>query len=57
MTKDTDRNSRTKPPDRPSTGDLVTEVSERFGVSAHSLDKWVTAIELDETVQQGAASV
>ena len=39
------------------TGDLVAEVSERLGVSAHSLYKWLTATKPDETDQQGAALV
>ena len=39
------------------TGDLVAEVSERLGVAAHSLYKWLTATKPDETDQQGAALV
>lgn len=32
----------------------VTEVSERLGVSAHSLHKWVKAVQPDKTEQEAA---
>ena len=38
-------------------GYSVTEVSERLGVSAHSLYKWVKAIKPDKTDEQAAALV
>ena len=36
-------------------GYSVAEVSERLGVSAHSLYKWVKAIKPDKTDEQAAA--
>ena len=38
-------------------GYSVTEVSERLGVSAHSLYKWVRAIKPDKTDEQAAALI
>ena len=38
-------------------GYSVAEVSERLGVSAHSLYKWVKAIKPDKTDEQAAALV
>ena len=38
-------------------GYAVTEVSERLGVSAHSLCKWVKAIKPDKTEEQAAALI
>lgn len=38
-------------------GYSVTEVSERLGVSAHSLYKWVKAVKPDKTEEQAAALV
>jgi len=38
-------------------GYSVTEVSERLGVSAHSLYKWVKAIKPDKTDEQAAALI
>jgi transposase len=35
----------------------VTDVSERLGVSAHSLYKWVKAVKPDKTEEQAAALV
>ena len=35
----------------------VAEVSERLGVSAHSLYKWVKAVKPDKTDEQAAALV
>jgi transposase len=35
----------------------VTEVSERLGVSAHSLYKWVKAVKPDKTEEQAAALI
>ena len=36
-------------------GYSVAEVSERLGVSAHSLYKWVKAVKPDKTDEQAAA--
>ena len=36
-------------------GYSVTEVSERLGVSAHSLYKWVKAVKQDKTEEQASA--
>lgn len=38
-------------------GYSVTEVSERLGVSAHSLYKWVKAIKPDKTEEHAAALI
>jgi transposase len=38
-------------------GYAVSEVSERLGVSAHSLYKWVKAIKPDKTEEQAAALI
>jgi transposase len=38
-------------------GYSVTEVSERLGVSAHSLYKWAKAIKPDKTDEQAAALI
>ena len=38
-------------------GYSVTEVSERLGVSAHSLYKWVKVVRPDKTDEQAAALV
>ena len=38
-------------------GHSVAEVSERLGVSAHSLYKWVKAIKPDKTNEQAAALI
>ena len=38
-------------------GYSVTEVSERLGVSAHSLYKWVKAVKPDKTDEQAAALI
>ena len=38
-------------------GHSVAEVSDRLGVSAHSLYKWVKAIKPDKTDEQAAALV
>lgn len=38
-------------------GYSVSEVSERLGVSAHSLDKWVKAVKPDKTDEQAAALI
>lgn len=38
-------------------GYSVTEVSERLGVSAHSLYKWVKAVKPDKTDEQVAALI
>ena len=38
-------------------GYSVPEVSERLGVSAHSLYKWVKAIKPDKTDEQAAALI
>jgi transposase len=38
-------------------GYSVAEVSERLGVSAHSLYKWVKAIKPDKTDEQAAALI
>ena len=38
-------------------GYSVAEVSERVGVSAHSLYKWVKAIKLDKTEEQASALI
>ncbi|MFT5138600.1 MAG: transposase-like protein [Lysobacterales bacterium] len=38
-------------------GYSVTEVSERLGVSAHSLYKWVKAVKPDKTEEQAAALI
>lgn len=38
-------------------GYSVADVSERLGVSAHSLYKWVKAVKPDETEEQAAALV
>jgi transposase len=38
-------------------GYSVTDVSERLGVSAHSLYKWVKAVKPDKTEEQAAALV
>ena len=38
-------------------GYSVAEVSERLGVSAHSLYKWVKAVKPDKTDEQAAALV
>ena len=38
-------------------GHSVTEISERLGVSAHSLYKWVKAIKPDKTNEQAAALI
>ena len=38
-------------------GYSVTEVAERLGVSAHSLYKWVKAVEPDKTDEQAAALI
>ena len=38
-------------------GYSVAEVSERLGVSAHSLYKWVKAIKPDQTDEQAAALI
>jgi transposase len=38
-------------------GYSVTDVSERLGVSAHSLYKWVKAIKPDKTDEQAAALI
>lgn len=35
-------------------GYSVTEVSQRLGVSSHSLYKWVKAVKVDRTDQQAA---
>jgi transposase len=35
-------------------GYSVTEVSERLGVSAHSLYKWVKAVKPDKTAEQAS---
>ena len=38
-------------------GYSVTDVSQRLGVSVHSLYKWVKAIKPDKTEQQAAALI
>ena len=38
-------------------GYCVTDVSERVGVSAHSLYKWVKAVKPDKTEEQAAALI
>lgn len=38
-------------------GYAVSEVSERLGVSAHSLYKWVKAVKPDKTEEQAAALI
>jgi transposase len=38
-------------------GYSVAEVSERLGVSAHSLYKWVKAVKPDKTGEQAAALI
>jgi len=38
-------------------GYSVTEVSERLGVSAHSLYKWVKAVKPDKTEEQASALI
>ena len=38
-------------------GHPVAQVAERLGVSAHSLYKWVKAIEPDKTDEQAAALI
>lgn len=38
-------------------GYCVAEVSERLGVSAHSLYKWIKAINPDKTDEQAAALI
>ena len=38
-------------------GYSVTEISERLGVSAHSLYKWVKAVKPDKTDEQAAALI
>ena len=38
-------------------GYSVTEISERLGVSPHSLYKWVKAIKPDKTEEQAAALI
>ena len=38
-------------------GYSVTDVSERLGVSAHSLCKWVEAIKPDKTEEQAATLI
>ncbi len=38
-------------------GHSVTDVSQRLGVSAHSLYKWVKAIKPDRTEEQAAALI
>ena len=38
-------------------GHSVAEVSERLGVSVHSLHKWVKAIKPDKTDEQAAALI
>ena len=38
-------------------GYSVAEVSERLGVSAHSLYKWVKAVKPDKTEEQAAALI
>jgi transposase len=38
-------------------GYSVAEVSERLGVSAHSLYKWVKAVKPDKTDEQAAALI
>ena len=38
-------------------GYAVSEVSERLGVSAHSLYKWVKAVKPDQTEEQAAALI
>ena len=38
-------------------GYSVTEVSQRLGVSAHSLYKWVKAVKPDKTEEQAAALI
>jgi len=38
-------------------GYSVTDVSERLGVSAHSLYKWVKAVKPDKTDEQAAALI
>ena len=38
-------------------GYSVTEVSERLGVSAHSLYKWVKAVKPDKTDEQASALI
>jgi len=38
-------------------GYSVTDVSQRFGVSVHSLYKWVKVIKPDKTEQQAAALI
>lgn len=38
-------------------GYCVAEVSERLGVSSHSLYKWVKAIKPDKTEEQAAALI
>lgn len=38
-------------------GYSVTDVSERLGVSAHSLYKWVKAVKPDKTEEQAAALI
>lgn len=38
-------------------GYSVTEVSERLGVSSHSLYKWVKAVKPDKTEEQAAALI
>jgi len=38
-------------------GYSVTEVSERLGVSAHSLYKWVKSVKPDKTEEQAAALI
>jgi transposase len=38
-------------------GYSVAEVSERLGVSAHSLYKWVRAVKPDKTDEQAAALI
>jgi len=38
-------------------GFSVTEVSDRLGVSSHSLYKWVKAVKPDKTEEQAAALI
>lgn len=38
-------------------GHSVSEVSERLGVSAHSLYKWVRAVKPDKTDEQASALI
>ncbi len=46
------RNSKTKRSARSWIGGCVAEVSERLGVSAHSLHKWVKAVKPDKSEEQ-----